>query len=310
MGCFLAVETLCLDLLGGALSYLFGSQLEPKLTSLCFQLIDAAVGHLVPSAHLPGALLTMGGSDGRLGLLWVAWYLLAHLWYPCRAFLRRSKTRQTLCSPSPGDVGPGEQKWELVQFCYSLYRQGLGRFLCPFALQVPPDFRYGRQVGRPLGWLGRTLVIDEPLLVPERLQWLLPRLARALASYNCADLWLHLLLDCYPETVSPLRLLTGIYLEVPLLLKRTVWRRYWRGRVLAADRFAYYLGQGEALLHQLYQTASSRTEPPGSFFSPFPSLSERTGQLEALLRDEYAWLTHRGAKSGLRENTGGRHGSV
>jgi hypothetical protein len=144
-----------------------------------------------------------------------------------------------------------------------------------------------------LEWRGRLLLIDQSLLASDRQQDLAPALAHQLAYYNSDDLWYCAFLECYPDGFSLVQLLSGIGLWLPALVKTLVWPVvYWRGRVLAADRFAFYCGQGIALYQQLRSQGDEEERRP--FWSPQPLRSERVEQLEALLGSELAWKEKQG----------------
>jgi hypothetical protein len=66
----------------------------------------------------------------------------------------------------------------------------------------------------------------------------------------------------------------------------------WRGRVLTADRFASYCGQGYLLYRHLREQGDA--EKQRSFWSPDPLREERIEHLEALLGTEYAWMERQG----------------
>jgi len=138
-----------------------------------------------------------------------------------------------------------------------------------------------------------VLVIDQALLSPEGQQELAPGLAHQLAYYNSEDLWFRGFLDCYPDQFSWVQCASGIFLWLPTLVKVCVWPIvYWRGRVLAADRFASYCGQGYLLYRQL--RAQGDAGEQRSLWSPDPLRAERIEHLEALLGTEYAWMERQG----------------
>ncbi len=304
MGRFLVMCTLLADALGLGASYAAGAYLFPALGSilpgwlawlrdLCIYLYRGPwmLMSLIP--YMPRAApLTLLRSPG---LTWGLAYLGVHFWYLARHVFRRYREAD-LARPQPGS--PGGRRWETVQRRYQDYREALERFRPAITLRAPATFRFftrmsERDVRSQLGWRGRVLVIDQALLSPERQQELAPGLAHELAYYNCEDLWFRCFLDCYPDTFSWGQCASGLFLWLPTLLKLCVWPTvYWRRRVLVADRFAYYCGQGYLLYRQM--RAQGEAEERRSFWSPDPLRAERIEQLEALLGTEYAWMERQG----------------
>jgi hypothetical protein len=304
MGRFLVMCTLLADALGLFASYAAGVCLFPALGSilpgwlswlrdLCIHLYQAPLLWMSLILHMPSAVPLALLRDP--GLTWSIAYLGAHLWYLARHLLRRYRETD-LARPHPG--APGGRRWETVQRRYQDYREALQRFRPAIPLKTPPTFRFftrkpNRDTRSELEWWGYVLVIDQALLSPERQQELAPGLAHQLAYYNSEDLWFRGFLDCYPDRFSWLQCACGIFLWLPTLLKVCVWPTvYWRGRVLAADRFASYCGQGYLLYRQL--RTQGEAEERRSFWSPDPLRAERIEHLEALLGTEYAWMERQG----------------
>jgi len=304
MGRFLALCTLLADVLGLAASYVAGACIFPAIGSilpgwlswlrdLCVHLYQAPLFwmSLIPSMPhaLPLALIH------HPGLTWGLVYLCAHLWYLTRYLWRRCRETD-LARPQPG--APGGRRWEIVQRRYADFREALERFRPEIPLKTPPTFRFferknHRDARAELGWRGRVLVIDQALLSPERQQELAPGLAHQLAYYNSEDLWFRSFLNCYPDGFLWVQCISGICLWLPTLVKLCVWPTvYWRGRVLVADRFAYYCGQGYLLYRHLREQGA--VEERRSFWSPDPLRAERIEHLEALLGSEFAWMERQG----------------
>ena len=313
MGCFLTMCTLLADVLGWGVSYSFGAFFLPWLGCIlpdwlgffCSLLYQKLFQLLERIPHFPHTI-SMALAQ-HPGFAWCLLYLGAHLWYVARYCYRRYHEAD-LARPQPG--APGGRHWETVQQRYQDYREALQRFRPAITLKTPAAFRFfTRQPRRTKGWRGedllladtrgelewrgRLLLIDQALLAPDRQQDLAPGLAHQLAYYNSDDLWYCAFLECYPDGFSLLQLLSGIGLWLPALVKALIWPvAYWRGRVLAADRFAFYCGQGMALYQQLRCQGEEAEWRP--FCSPEPLRAERVEQLEALLGTELAWKEKQG----------------
>jgi len=316
MGRFLTVCTLVADVLGLGASYSLGAFFFPWLgkilpdwllwlRSFCSYLYDELVHLIALIPHIPQTFpVTLARHPG---LTWCIFHLMVHLWYVARHFSQRYHETD-LAKPRPG--APGGRRWETVQRRYLDYREALGRFRPAITLKTPPTFRFfTRKPERQkvwfgfktlvvdargeLEWRGHLLIIGQALLAPDRQQDLAPGLAHQLAYYNSDDLWYRAFLDCYPDSFSLFQLISGVCLWLPTLVKTLVWPVvYWRKRILAADRFAFYCGQGYALYQQLRSQGNEAEWRP--FWSPEPLCSERVEQLEALLGSELAWKEKQG----------------
>lgn len=188
---------------------------------------------------------------------------------------------------------PGELKHQLVEHCYQEYRKALKRFdPVPIDLKTPETFFY-RKAGQ-IEWLSpSTLVLPEAVLVPERIQDLLPFLAGYLYDYN-QEIITHEETHGFPDYVpwSPLLFLTGNFLWLPVAYKHGTEAKVikdsvaqHRQLVLARDEFAVLLGQGpplEHLLRRLEEDLKQRNE----IDKDIPTLVERIGRLSVLNENE------------------------
>ncbi len=188
-----------------------------------------------------------------------------------------------------------EEKWRILNECLKSYHKALTRFYTVPIQQLiaPNNYLYVTQ-GNTIIWRGRTPILTEFLLNPANGQYLLVEFARALFAYNSTDLWLRQYMQFYAKigyrwiALCPF----GIFLVLPMLIKHLLGWQDWRAtRILNADRFAWVLGQGELLLHQLRQRqiqGQEETDPNA------PTLTERMGQLEGLLHDEHKQIQQQG----------------
>lgn len=180
------------------------------------------------------------------GWTWLTLAILLRLSFFLRYLHRRSQS-DDLARPFAGN--PGDQYYEMVKRRYKEYKGSIQRWDPPFALRTPTWCYYTRwQSEQPdLFWRGRTLVIEKSLLAPDRLHELRPYLARELMYYNCEDVAFMDILASYPKS-SILLNVTGLCILFPVaLINSLLWPKYWQGRTLVADDFAYGLGQGYAL---------------------------------------------------------------
>jgi len=188
-----------------------------------------------------------------------------------------------------------EEKAHLLRACEQRYAEALTRFSpSPIPhLKLPGRYVHVIQGDR-IVWRGRTPVLTEELLNPVNGNRLLTEYARALFAYNTTDLWLRRVMQFYPDSDGMWLLFfpIGIFLWVPYLVKELLEWEDWRAtRVLDADRFAWMLGQGELLLHQLrQQQARAQAEED----THMPTRTERIGHLEGLLNEEHAQMQQQG----------------
>jgi hypothetical protein len=139
-----------------------------------------------------------------------------------------------------------EHQSELIQQCYQQYREALAcHNPSPIKqLKTPPQFFCWS--GSALEWKEGFLILPEALLNPTQLHLLLPLLAHHLAYYNGPDLQLQRIWDTYPDHTFGFLTLSGNFLWVPVMIKKAgLWKVWQAKRVLKADTFASWLGQGQ-----------------------------------------------------------------
>jgi len=188
-----------------------------------------------------------------------------------------------------------EDKALLLKHCVQSYEKALTRFSLPplQRLLTPTTFLYVTY-GNRIVYQGRTPILTEFLLNAVNGAYLLTEFARALFPYNTTDLWLRRFMQFYPDLgcTSFLLFPVGIFLLLPALVKDVLGWHDWRAtRVLNADRFAWILGQGELLLHQLRQRQIAGQE---EMDANMPTIIERMGQLQELLNEEHAQMQRHG----------------
>ncbi len=279
---------------------------------------------IIQVGRFPDVLSTLTHRNLHLGGLWLVAYLLLHLITRDPDSLipevqQRSKhlakKAQARALPPSKDImlvegslqepqdevvvlNPlylNEEKAHLLRACEQRYDQALTRFSpSPIPhLKLPGRYVYVVQGDR-IVWRGRTPVLTEELLNPVNGNRLLTEYARALFAYNTTDLWLRRVMQFYPDSnlVWLLFFPIGIFLWVPYLVKELLGWEEWRAtRILDADRFAWMLGQGELLLHQLRQRqARAQAEEDTNM----PTLTERIGHLEGLLNEEHRQMQRQG----------------
>ncbi len=188
-----------------------------------------------------------------------------------------------------------EDKAILLKHCVQRYEKALTRFSPPplRRLLTPTTFFYVTY-GNRIVYQGRTLILTEFLLNAVNGAYLLTEFARALFAYNTTDLWLRRFMQFYPDLGcwSLLLFPVGIFHLLPALVKEVLGWHDWRAtRVLNADRFAWILGQGELLLHQLRQRQEAGQE---EMDADMPTITERMGQLQELLNEEHTQMQRQG----------------
>ncbi len=314
---------------GGFCSFLFGASLLPWLLALAQEFFhwfpwwnQPHIG--VVFEALPKPLDFVASPNVLLGLIWLLYYGITYLlaatslsarqqanlhqrlvqeypipasWYtdpsnPSSVLF--SQQRQRKEQPALAQAWPGEQKWELVEHCYQLFRNALERFdPPPVKLRTPTGFYYRKNIS--LEWIKDKMwpVLPEEWLTPERIHLLLPLLAHHLAWFNTEGHVDEALIN-YPDYVpfSWLLVLTGNFLWLPVKVKHSLEGQFHlrdmeqrKQRVLDADRFAFYLGQGPALEH-LLRRMHTDLEQRGEVDRNVPTLIERIGHLEALNKQE------------------------
>lgn len=191
--------------------------------------------------------------------------------------------------------------WQLIEQCYSLYRQDLDRFHpSPIRwLKTPPTFFYYQRQTTPespepanpeqeLYWRDGNLVIHRAYIGPkeEQTDILLPLLARLLYDCNTPSLLVERLFHL--THVAERSWLTAWPLTVLLYISQGCeqqWRAMERERVLERDWFANALGQGPRLRKWLRLQLQDRTEN-SVLDTTIPTLAERIDHLDSLLARE------------------------
>lgn len=301
MGRFLLFLTIVLDGVAAVLSYLFGATIVPNVFVLLLfvlesmgRLIEFLFGGMlgwlprIPVMKLPDLFAIDNTWRITWGLIWLAIYLLCRLVNIAdnSLFVRHAPTNR---------IFQKEVRDLLVQQCYHQYREALTRFSPPPVVLRPPlTFAYEDREGLLITWQKRTPIIPASLLTPEAQPALLPLLALELAKYQSGDMFIRAAFATYPyQRPSGCLFLTGIFLQIPLLVPRGRWYKHWcYQRELEYDTFAYYLGQGEMLLQMLRVQEANKVNQHLTEYEP--STSERIGHLLSLLRNEYLQMQQLG----------------
>jgi hypothetical protein len=314
-------------LAGAFLSFLFAASLLPWLGATApwaIHWIGGALSWGPRPGAFPNPLDFISAPNLILGLIWLVYYTIAYIRAKTTFSSRQlsqlmweynhrdddQNTEYTSLFHSPplerprkqpplSHAWPGEQKHELVEHCYRMYRKALQRYNPPpVELHTPPNFYYragNTFSSNPLGWFWNTMepIIPEIFLTPEGLPLLLPLLAHHLAWYNTEVPRLEAL-HRYPDYVPWRWLLTptGNFLWLPVALKhamegadRLQVTAQQIAQVHNADEFAVLLGQGPALEH-LLRRMCAELEQQGQMDLGTPTLSERLGHLEVLNKQE------------------------
>lgn len=276
------------SVLGAGLSFLFGGSIVPRLMALAIWGVRHIPWSETPPGSFPNPIAFVFHPNIKLGIIWLAYYIIAYIWSICRLSRGRYRSiyRSTLRKPRLSQGWPGEQKWELIEHCYQRYREALARYSPqPVQLKTPPGFYY--REGYESAWKGIMPVLPEQLLTPERIHQLLPILAHHLAYYHSPDLKLRAEWEFYPSHSPRWMVLTGNFLWLPVVVKRMAnWEKWQTGWVHDADTFTHYLGEGESLERQL-RRCHSELEQAAEPDTNVPSLIERIGHLEALRKEEH-----------------------
>lgn len=282
------------SVLGVVLSFLFGASIVPRLVAIYIWGARHIPWSQNPPGPFPNPSDLFSSLNIRFGLIWLAYYSVAYFWSMYSPLRKRFvRNRSTLREPKASQGWPGEQKWVLVEHCYQRYREALARYSPqPLQLKTPPGFSYRK--GKEIAWEGRTLVLPEELLTPERIHLLLHNLAHNLAYYNSSDWKLQSAWECFPSHTSWWMALTGNFLWLPVWVKWLLpWAQWKARRIHDADTFAHYLGEGKSLEHHL-RLRHSEIEQKGRIDYQVPSLIERIGHLEALRKVEHEQMRELG----------------
>jgi len=212
--------------------------------------------------------------------------------------LRARKSQNTPLS----QAWPGEEKHDLVNQCFALYRQALGRYSpAPLELKTPDTFYYHRR--KTLGYIGPTPILPEELLTATNIKYLQPMLAQHLYWYNLDIIGPHLSSSTPDFVPWPWLLIpTGNWLWIPVWTRqnieddiRDLYTIHQKALILEADAFAALLGQGPAL-EQQFREAKTALWYKGFTDVSEPTLSERIGHLEALNKLERTEMRALGLK--------------
>ncbi len=201
---------------------------------------------------------------------------------------------------------PGEEKFELVERCYAIYRKALERYQPPLLeLKTPPTFFYWSK--KKLGYTGSIPILPEHLLTEEKFEVLLMLLAQHLYWHNLHEMGdvLRGPLPAFTPDHAPggwVTAITGNFLWLPAdtlrVLKddlEALLSTHQKALVLEADAFAAMLGQGEAFEEQL-RLVQWEMQHRGYADVQQPTISERIGHLEALNKQVRSELRARGVK--------------
>jgi hypothetical protein len=201
---------------------------------------------------------------------------------------------------------PGEEKYELVERCYAIYRKALERYQPQLIdLKTPPTFFYWSK--KTLGYAGSIPVLPVHLLTEEKFEVLLALLAQHLYWHNLnalGDVLDGPLPALTPDHVPggwPIAW-TGNFLWIPAGALRhlksdlaELMHAHQKALVLEADAFAAMLGQGETFELQL-RNVQWEMQQRGYADVQQPTISERIGHLEALNKQARNELRARGMK--------------
>jgi hypothetical protein len=269
MGIFLLVVTGVLECAGAAWSYYYGSHIGARLA---FPL-NSVLG-IFPGLHRYHVHVT----PSSIGWAWVALYVLIHF-APVYGYLK-SITNKRL------KVGrPGEREITVVDRIYrDLAAASPESGLKPVShLTWPRSFVYAPGVADlRIFFLGSRLIIGEGLFTH---RYLKPLLAQQLFAYNSGDVWLRAALDCLPPGalfVLPLGAVFGLPIGIGPVVTYLCWKKHWRDRVYAGDRFAARLGQREELIQALDDVIRPREQPKNVLLRESPYAAERIDWLMRL----------------------------
>jgi hypothetical protein len=270
-----------LGLLGAGLSTFFGACLVPWFGALIFWAASPFISSLPSSGPFPNPLTFLLAPNLSLGLAWLAYYCSAYICSMLYPLSRKPLRTQVYQLPPLSQAVSRAYQSELILYCYQQYREALARHNpSPIEGQLKTPAQFFCWSGDALQWKEGFLILPEALLDRAQLHLLLPLLAHHLAYYNSLDLQLQGLWDTYPDHTFWFLTLSGNFLWLPVMLKKAgLWKAWQARRVLEADTFACWLGQGETLkryLQHMY-TSVQRTERPDLVI---PELFERIDHLK------------------------------
>jgi hypothetical protein len=224
------------------------------------------------------------------GLIWICYYLIAHLWS-----LRKPIAKNSVQQLPLARISPTSPKDEHIKQCFQHLSNALMAWDEPLIKNINwpvINYYHSPNMNDTLFWKGRILVVPEHLLNPTQVENFLPRLAREVARYNGPDLWLWQVFHAYPRH-SGLLIFTGNWLWLPTLVQTYLYKR-WRGeRTLSLDIFVHFAGQNAWLQHDL-RKQRYEIQQVGGIETSWPPLMERIDQLEALEKIEQAQIHNQG----------------
>jgi hypothetical protein len=218
----------------------------------------------------------------------LVFYMLTHL----ISYLVQNAPQEHLSRADP--KGP---IYAQIDECYQRYNVAMMRF-DPRPIprfKTPIDLCFHEGESKAITWNGRSLVVPKLQLHPENEAVLRAELARQIMYFNGPDLYILRFLNSYPHrlALSFAFILLGNFIVVPDLVQQIAGARWSGERVLDADRYAFLLGQGEAL-RQILKLEQEILRAQGLIDTNFPTLSERIDQLDALIKDEHQQMQQLG----------------
>jgi FtsZ-interacting cell division protein YlmF len=275
MGIFLLFVTLVLEALGGVWSYYFGVHYAAGMAGMLNATFEAWYG----TSRAPIHVTTV-----HIGLLWVVVYVLIHLGAVVGYVKGVAKKRLKMGSPGPREIEAVDRIYR--QLATASPPAGFERVS---HLRWPGAFKYAPGHGVTLSFLGSRLIIDEGLFTS---RYLKPLLAQQLFAWNSGDVWLRVVFACLVPLavyVMPLCAICGLPLGIGPFLTFLWWKKYWRDRVYAGDRFAVRLGQGPDLIEALDHVVRPRERPENLFVRESPYAGERIGRIERMMPAGYSY---------------------
>jgi len=269
MGIFLLFVTLVLEALGGVWSYYFGTHYTAGMAGMLNATFEAWFGTSRSHLHVTTA---------QIGQLWVIGYVLIHLGAVVGYVKWVTKKRLKMGSPGPREIEAVDRIYR--QLATASPPPGFERVS---HLRWPGAINYAPGHGVTLSFLGFRLIIDEGLFTS---RYLKPLLAQQLFVWNSGDVWLRVMFACLAPLavyIMPMGVIVGLPLGIGPFLTILWWKKYWRDRVYAGDRFAVRLGQGPDLIEALDQVVRPRERPENLLVRESPYAGERIGRIERMM---------------------------